>query len=697
MSASKDLEQILRAFTQKKGISAISRFNLEKYAAHWTQEFKRAKSDFTDFSALPSARFEELLQELFDNGTVETYTDERGAQHIVYLPFFSSFVREALLASENDMGSVFPSESFYNAKFPDSVVEEVDVKENFGELLQNRSSEKGQIFRLTFPYGVRSMLTVSELLIPKLMTICILKLRHYLSQSKNSEFVINKLYGTFSTKEQSVKDLLSKVQTQKDNAARTISDSDDFTFQFWTHFTSLITGEFKDKENKVDREHTYCQAAYLLSMYALFFRKQKKNKREKELALKSVEQKIQDEPFYHSFYDIYSFKDKNGLPISQKVDSRELSEYLQNKSAHKHNEPLPQLLRIKVEDEEYYIAKERLLHLILRRCHAISKQLRGQYEQEWAQVLGEFKKSPLMNRRELFQKDIWERVKQQDALLYSLLRYELIFLAFKETQPSREVYIETNRILNQKKSELVSIDEILRLDQRRIIHDARTYLPLWKSIPLVGRLGVVFGRLWKRLVKGAASLKDPAEVYSSFTKTREKPGAEYSAGESGKAPAKQPAAQGDVQGGASAGGMATAGSDEKKASGAKERQLAAGAKGRLSAEQKEEMRKALDTLKARYIGKGGNIDEELKNLIEKWNPLVAEQSKKNLIEDVNSAIRDFLRKLKRSLYSKPPDIERLQKLSAQIAEYEGFERIRDKESFRRYIELYMIKILRKNV
>ena len=109
------------------------------------------------------------------------------------------------------------------------------------------------------------------------------------------------------------------------------------------------------------------------------------------------------------------------------------------------------------------------------------------------------------------------------------------------------------------------------------------------------------------------------------------------------------------------------------------------------------MRKALDSLKERYVGKGGNIDEELKSLIENWNPLVAEQSKKNLIEDVNSAIRDFLRKLKRSLYTKPPDMERLKKLSAQVAEYEGFERIRDKESFRRYIELYMIKILRKNV
>jgi hypothetical protein len=435
-------------------------------------------------------------------------------------------------------------------------------------------------------------------------------------------------------------------------------------------------------------------------MYALFFRKQKKNKREKEVALKAVEQQITGEPFFHTFYDIYSFKDKNGLPISRKVESRELSEYLQRKTAHKADEPLPALLRFRVGDEDYYIAKERLLHLIHRRCHAASRELREQYENEWAQVLGEFRKVPEMSKREAFQRDIWERIQTLDPLLHALLRYELIYVALKETKPSREVYIETVRILNQKQTALVPVDEILRLDQRRIMHDARTRLPLWKSIPLLGRLGVAVNRLWKRFVKGAASLKDPSEVYASFTKTRERPPSSRSgregyghavadSGHSGGGMSSAPAAAGpaEKESGAAGGGQKSAGAS---ASGT-------GPKGKLSAEQRAAARKALDSLREQYIGKQGNIDEELKSLIEEWNPLVAEQSKKNLIEDVNSAIRDFLRKLKRSLYTKPPDLERLKKLSAKVAEYEGFERIRKKDAFRRYIELYMIKILRKNL
>ncbi len=56
-------------------------------------------------------------------------------------------------------------------------------------------------------------------------------------------------------------------------------------------------------------------------------------------------------------------------------------------------------------------------------------------------------------------------------------------------------------------------------------------------------------------------------------------------------------------------------------------------------------------------------------------------------------MRDFLRRIKRSLMIKPPDEQRIKNLSKQIAEYEAFKRIKRKDAFRRYIELYMIKLL----
>jgi hypothetical protein len=82
-----------------------------------------------------------------------------------------------------------------------------------------------------------------------------------------------------------------------------------------------------------------------------------------------------------------------------------------------------------------------------------------------------------------------------------MLRYELVYVLLRETKPMKEVYYEAQRILNEKQGTLIPIDEILRLEQKRLITEARTYLPLWKSIPLIGRLGVYLGKLFSSFGK----------------------------------------------------------------------------------------------------------------------------------------------------------------------------------------------------
>ena len=46
-----------------------------------------------------------------------------------------------------------------------------------------------------------------------------------------------------------------------------------------------------------------------------------------------------------------------------------------------------------------------------------------------------------------------------------------------------------------------------------------------------------------------------------------------------------------------------------------------------------------------------------RELAEKWNPLYAAAQKKNLVEDVNALVRDFLRPVRRSFLVRPPDLE----------------------------------------
>ena len=679
MSELKDFEQILRAYTQKKNTSTISQENLERYASHWTGEFKKSRPNFTDFTAFTPNKYDDLLDEAERENICTLTRDDFGMRQIVYLRYFPYLIRQVYEEAEHKPESSFPNEEVLGETIPDAAVNVVEVKEQFVPLLDDLKQNRSTIYRFIFPEGVRSMIIIGEIIQEKLLTMCILKLRTYLSLQKNSEYAVNKMYGIFPKKEQMVKDLFSNIMTQRDVAIRTLTDPDDFTFQFWTYLSSFVLNEYREKANKLDREHGFCQACHLIGLYSLYYKGRKKQKRDKEQTYRQIDQNMKKPPYLYTFTELYGMRDKVGLPIAKKISQQELAGYLERRTKRDKNGPVTDILRIITSDKnEYYVHKERLLNLTLQRVQLFSREVRTQYMREWTEALGDFKRLPIMNSRELFQNDLWARIKEQDPLLDKLLRYDLMYICLKESKPSREIYIETNRILNEKQQRLLPIDEILRLDQRRIQRDARTYLPLWKSIPIIGMLGVFFGRFFKKLMKGAASIKDPSDIYASIRQSSEKSGRREMEN-TVPGPVHVPAEEEHFQ--APKAGVKRLGTSSSKTSRSR------------TVNQQVEFKKAIYELKNLYIGQEGDMQQSLEELIEEWNPLVDEKAKKNLVEDVNSAVRDFLRKLRRNLMVKPPDETRIRNLSKQIADYEAFKRIKRKDPFRRYIELYMIKLL----
>ena len=69
------------------------------------------------------------------------------------------------------------------------------------------------------------------------------------------------------------------------------------------------------------------------------------------------------------------------------------------------------------------------------------------------------------------------------------------------------------------------------------------------------------------------------------------------------------------------------------------------------------------------------------------------KARSNLVEDVNSMIRDYIRGLRKGFRIKPPDAMRIRELARKLSTHSTFERIKKKELFQRYIEIYMISLL----
>lgn len=107
------------------------------------------------------------------------------------------------------------------------------------------------------------------------------------------------------------------------------------------------------------------------------------------------------------------------------------------------------------------------------------------------------------------------------------------------------------------------------------------------------------------------------------------------------------------------------------------------------------LRRSIQSLVSQYVAEGKTIEATLADLAEKWNPLYATEEKKNLVEDINSLVRDFLRPIRRSFIDRPPDVKRIHSIAEQLSTSRSLAKIKKRDVLMRYIELYVVSCLVK--
>jgi hypothetical protein len=260
-----------------------------------------------------------------------------------------------------------------------------------------------------------------------------------------------------------------------------------------------------------------------------------------------------------------------------------------------------------------------------------------------------------------FSKNITIQLKHHFPILHSLLNYDLLYMARKDAGVDKQESVEIGRIFHRKKMMLIPLPEILGLNRKELIAEAKTHLPIWESIPVLRNI-VLF---LKKLFLGNRQKDEPAgdpTILPILTYDASVPGdvelLDYEKDE----------LQQEITG------------DVKESRHVKPR-------------RSEMYRTALKELKEQIVGKDSTIDEKLASLAEKWNPLFDPTARENLVEDVNSIIRDYLRRVKHTLKVQPPDLERIRTLAISLSDNRSFDKILKKDYFLWYIEIYILKLL----
>jgi hypothetical protein len=548
----------------------------------------------------------------------------------------------------------FPKENTLGASVPAEQLIAADVKAQLGALLESSAPGMKGIVRLQFPENVDTLVVPQELVGTELIEAAVAKISRYVSQGKNGSYAEVKLAGLLRGNEVLVRQSMEDVATRPKKAAATVMAPSEFTFRFWTHLSNLIVQDLRAKGDKSEQEQGVLQSAYIIG-YAVFHKKGAVQ-REQEWTTdrRNLEQQVRKAPFVFGFQDLYNLKDEKGSTYISKHTNEFIHDFLRDKTKPSKEEPVPYLVRAHAvaQKKDYFIQRDFLVPVFLKKLTETSEQLRKEYLDEWAAEIKQDRVPAVAKNDATFRRDVETRVKQGVPLLAALSNGALLFAAADAARIPDAARTELRKCFAVENI-LRPYDELLGLSRPTLLKDVRMYLPFWMTVPVLS--GVL--RVLRRMFKGGKAVEEPAPQSASII------------ARPAHAEAPQSAAPGPAV-------------------------LASGAVRLPNArESLVKYRQSVQSLVAQYVPRGATIDATLAELAEKWNPLYAAEQKRNLVEDVNALVRDFLRPVRRTFLVRPPDIKRIHALAEQLSTSKSLAKIKKRDLLMRYLELYMIRCL----
>jgi len=651
------LVSMLRLFTLNQRSARVGIADFVGFVKHYASKYSLKYPQLTPFSQRTEGMVDTYLRALEEHGLC-ALEKEGQAVHGIYFPRYNhELIQKAYAAVEARPELPFPTEEELRLNLPAQAVTEINIKTDFVCALGELKVDKPAMLRLTFPDLINSMVVSSDLVQTKLLELAVLKTRAWMERRNNSSHVMHRLLPALRGNEHALRDMIASILQRPGKAVGSLLEPTDFSFRFWAHFANLLLQEYQDVPTKTVEDHGYCQAAYLIGFYNVHYRGNLQRQSERERLRKRFEAQFRRYPYAYTLRDLQSLRDEKGAPLVSKESRDNFLEFLEQKTKVEGYQVLPEIVRIRtVNEKDYYVHRDLLVPLFVKLLHEKGQEVRDYYVQEFEQALRQGRRTLAMNDDAEFGRDLDLTLKSRAPFLYSLLNYNLLKLAKDQGKTDYEIAKVLDRCLDEKRGHLYPLAQALGYARKELLEAAKLRVPVWQRLRLFKAVYYFFERMFRGLKEALARVR------------------------SLRAQAREEGRLAAAEGSAPAGAPEERPAESTTLRPASVRQLAA-------------FRKALQELKLELVGPERTIPESLQELVEKWNPLYDPGARTNLVEDVNAMIRDFLRNLRRGLRASPPDAARIRALAQQVSENKAFERIKRKDLFVRYIEIYMLKLL----
>jgi hypothetical protein len=651
MSTPEDMNKIIGQYYSRKHSPEIEVDDLIKFTKSYAE-----RADDDNFEDLLMRTRDTVLSHLIQLENRREFILEynEGVPDKVYpKKIYMDLLHEEYQKLQQQPDRPFPIPEGLKHPFPPRLTAEINIKSDFVDWIDKGKTEPEIPVIIHFPEGINSLIVRSGDIPGKLLDLSVQKIKQYLRQGRNASYMQQKLVSIFRQKAVTAKNLIKSIITTSREVMHTILEPTDFTFHFWTQLSSLVIKDYADKRDKLSEEHSYIQAAYFIGFYCVHFRAKVQREKDVEASLKNLEQNLRKKPFAFTLTDIYGFKDSRGNLLTRKYTKKNLHTFLEKKTKSEDRE-LPELIRLRAPNKaEYFIYKDLYIKLLLDKIDRAKTYYQRELLNKWVDFLKEEKKVPEMKDDNKFIDYVDSIVTREDPLLKGLLNYSILYLLGKEVNIQGPAKDDYENLFESGKKSLVPVHKILDLDRKKLLSEAKMHVPFWQTVPVLHQIVLFFKSLFtpptqkktKKKAKGAPEAKTGAKYFGDA------PVKDYSIPASGTH--SKPGSEGATY------------------------------------------NEALRELKDEFLEGEADINTALKGLIEEWNPLIDPAAKQNLVEDVNSFIRDFMRRVRSGFRFNLPRPQRIHEMANRLVMNEAFNEIRRKDRLKRYIELYILKLLEK--
>ena len=631
MATTSNLSSIIRYYAEKQKSPFIDLKEFCAYIKKYAEHHVEEQGELVKYLGDPTNTVVAELQGLSEKHLVAIIT-ANNKKTIVSVSYFS--VKYANLYKEIMKNETipYPIVTDLPKQFPNQILEHKVANQYIPSIIEKDTSKSPTLYLMEFTRELPAMILPACVPMSALLDTAQQKIRRILKKDEFHDYFLKKLRSTNPTKEISIKNFYQHFVDSENYQFTDFNDGEDY--YIWNQTLYYIRQDFEKIQDRTIEDTNILQAVQILEIHSSYLKEKFQNEHKREEAIKELETSLAKSPYFFSMPQILKFQDQNGRLLYGKYTEDDLKEFLQRMTTEGEATELPPLLVFKVESgTRYYVYKKKVKQVVVRLCNEAHDSIEKQLEEAWYDRLMDFERLPEMSNASEFEACLHDLIEKNSPILYALLNANFMTLLSYEHDDDP---VESFRLFVDGK--LVPYSELLMLRNSKILANAKSRLPFYYVVPVLSWILGLFNSKKKEKNKKHTTTKvsQTADLFEDET--------------------------------------------EQKSSGPKQ------TKTQALASQAMVISKDL-------IPEGSTLDRELNYLTKQWNKMISKDAYNNLTEDVNALIRDYTRRVVKTLSATSFTKERVESLAKTLVNTPNMQKIKEEKALTEYVILYMLRLV----